>query len=88
MEWHQFAMTLRLPAGREAEWDRLLARTMAPHGIRCSRRSSTLLIFEVEAEMEFLAIERAESWLQEIAQQARPSLTLGTNAQPAHEIDC
>lgn len=38
--------------------------------------------------MEFLAIERAESWLQEIAQQALPSLTLGTNAQPAHEIDC
>jgi len=38
--------------------------------------------------MEFLAIERAESWLQEIAQHARPSFTLGTNAQPGHEIDC
>ena len=80
-------MVLRIPEGRETDWDRLLSRAVSPPHLRCSRRTPTLLIFEVEAEMEFLAIEKAEHWLNYLTAQALPPFTLGTNAQPAHEID-
>lgn len=87
MEWHQFALTLRIPSGREAEWERLLSSTPSPAGIRCTRRSQTVLLISVEAEMEFLAIERADQWLQSVAAKGTPAFRVGTNAQPAHEID-
>lgn len=88
MEWHQFAFVLTVPAGRESEWDSLLDSAVAPEGILCSKQHATLLMLEVEAEMEFLAIERADLWLQALAQQADPPFRVGTNAQPAHHIDC
>ena len=87
MEWHQFAMVLRIPEGREADWSRLLSRAVSPSNLRCTPRTPTLLIFEVEAEMEFLAIEKAEQWLNYLTTQALPPFKLGTNAQPAHEIE-
>ena len=86
MEWHQFALVITIPAGREAEWDALLERTVAPIGMRCEKRHAALLILEVEAEVEFLAIEKADLWLQTVAERAHPPFRVRTNAQPANEV--
>ena len=88
MEWHQFALVLTVPSDRKGEWDSLLDRAVAPNGIRFEKRHATLLILEVQAQMEFMAIERATQWLQTLSEQASPPFHIETNAQPAHEIDC
>ena len=87
MEWHSFALLLTVPQGREAEWERLLRRTPVPSGMRCAFNDCTRLLVTVEAEMEFLAIEQAEQWVQSLAARALPPFSLGTNAQPENEID-
>ncbi len=87
MEWHSFALMVRVPQGRETEWERLLRRSPVPPGIRCTWNDSTRLLLAVEADMEFLAIEKGETWLESIASLASPPFRVGTNAQPAHEID-
>lgn len=88
MEWHQFALVLSFPSEREAEWDALLEAAVVPDGIFCNKQHAALLLLEVEAEMEFLAIDRASQWLQELATKADPPLCIACNAQPAKEIRC
>ena len=87
LEWHSFAMVLSIPHGRESDWESLLRTASPPTGIQCTRRSATLLLFCVEAEMEFLAIEKAETWLHSLAARATPPFPIGLNPQPTHEID-
>lgn len=88
MQWHHFAFVLTIPAGREEEWETLLSAAIPPKSILCSKQHASLLLMEVEAEVEFLAIDLADQWLQTLAQQADPPFRVGTNAQPAHEIHC
>ena len=87
MEWHQFAMVLSIPHGRERDWEWLLHNTPPPVEVIFEQRSPTVLLFTVEAEMEFLAIEKAESWLHSLAARGTPSFQVGTNPQPASSID-
>lgn len=85
-EMHCFAMVLDVkPAERAAEWARRVGGAKAEKGMSVEVRTPTLLMFAVEDQMEYLAIERAMRWLKSLAD-APPSITLVMNAQPDHEV--
>ena len=84
---HEFATVLHVePTDRASEFERRMRMTRPEPGMRVEIRSSNLAMFVVEADIEFLAIERVESWLQGIAKAMTPPIRLNVNPQPSQEI--
>lgn len=84
---HEFATVLHVePESRAPEFERQMRITRPDPGMRVEIRSAHLAMFVVEADMEFLAIERVESWLHGIANTLRPPVRLNVNPQPSQEI--
>ena len=86
MDLFDFAMVLDVqPPQADKQFERAVRMARPLPGMRVTVRSECLLLFTVEAEMEFLAIEKAEQWLQSIAK-ANPPIKVNTNPQPSHEV--
>ena len=84
---HEFAIVLgAAPEARREEWAPWVRAARPEPGMRMTVRTPSLLVFLVEVDAEFLAIGRADAWLQSLAAAARPPFTIRTNTQPAHEV--
>lgn len=84
---HGFAMLVHVePEGQETRWLRILREAKPEMGMEVTVRSAGLLSFCVEEDAEFLAIDRAMRWLQNLGAAADPPITLGLNAQPDNEV--
>lgn len=84
---HTFALCLDVtPPAREAEWGQILRKARPTPGMQVSIRTPTTVLFTIEAEMEFMAIDQAMRWVQSVADAAKPPVGLVMNAQPAHEV--
>ena len=85
--WHEFATVLDIqPAGQAAQFERHLRSARPETGMKVEVRGPGLAFFVVEADMEYLAIERATRWLNGIAEQVQPPIRLNVNPQPSHEV--
>jgi hypothetical protein len=86
-DYHDFAMLVRVePTNRLGEWEQALLSASVPDGMSVAVRKPTLVMFGICADIEFMAIEQAMDWLNGIAGQLDPPVTLRFNAQPSHEV--
>jgi hypothetical protein len=86
-EYHDFAMLIQVtPSERLSEWERLLRKAEPEENMSVDIRKPTLLMFAMKDDFEFIAIDRASAWLERIAAQANPPISLAFNAQPSEEI--
>lgn len=86
-DYHDFALLISVqPENRLEEWGRLLQETVPGNNMSVTIHKPTLVLFAVKAEVEFVAIERAQDWLNGIANQMDPMVTLSFNAQPTDEM--
>lgn len=83
-EFYDFAMVISVSRDCESEWERALRGAKVPAGMTMNVRTPALAIFAVYAEQEFLAIEKAQLFLQAVAKHAGVHCAL--NAQPAGEV--
>ena len=83
-EFYEFAMVISVAAECEGDWDRALRGAKTPAGMQITVRHSALALFTVSAEHEFLAVEKAEHFLESVAKLAGVHCAL--NAQPSHEV--
>lgn len=83
---HGFAMLVSIePEEKQARWQRIVTEATPEPGMEVTVRKATLLSFCVHDEAEFIAIDRAMRWLQNLAD-ANPPITIALNAQPDNEI--
>jgi hypothetical protein len=86
-DYHDFAMVLRIePSNRLSEWEQAILAAEAPEGMSVQVRKPTLVMFGVKADVEFLAIEMAMDWLNNVAACLNPPVTIRCNAQPSEEV--
>jgi hypothetical protein len=86
-DYHDFAMLLRVePANRLSEWEQALLTAAVPEEMSITVRKPTLVMFGVKADIEFMAIDKAMEWLNSVAAEMEPPITLRFNAQPSHEV--
>ena len=71
------------PAAREAEFEKLVRAARAEPGMTVEVCGRSVLRFCVTDDQEFLAIDRAQRWLEGIGKRA--NITVATNAQPSSE---
>ena len=83
-EYFEFAMVISVTPECEADWERALRSAKTPDGMKMTVRNSALALFTVSAEHEFLAVEKAEQFLESVAKLAGVRCAL--NAQPSHEV--
>jgi hypothetical protein len=85
---HPFAMILDVTPAEKADAFAETVRAARPEeGIKVEVRTPSLFMFQVTAEVEFLAIDQAMEWLKGLAAKSEPPVTLNLNAQPAHEVE-
>ena len=85
--YHDFAMLVQVePESRLRDWEMALRAASPEPGMSVTIRKPTLIFFAVAAENEFLAIERAERWLNRLTRCLLPPCSLAFNAQPSEEI--
>jgi len=80
----EFAMVISVAPQSEAAWERALYNARHEPGITMTVRSPSLVFFIVSAEQEYLAIERAEKYLEQIGRAAGVRCVL--NPQPSSEV--
>lgn len=81
---HEFAMVLTVtPLSKEAEFERLVRAARAEPGMSVTVCGKSVIQFCISDAQEFLAIDRAHQWLEEIGKRA--GITVKTNAQPSNE---
>lgn len=85
-EIQEFAMVISLPRERLGEWERILRHAQPPHGIHCQVRGPLLLMIQVEADLQFEAIERAEKWLRYLGHTALPPFEVQCNPQDSSMV--
>ncbi len=71
------------PPSKEAEFERLVRGARAEPGMTATVCGKSVIQFCVTADQEFMAIDRAEQWLDAIAKRA--NITVATNPQPSSE---
>jgi hypothetical protein len=85
--YHDFAMLIQVtPPERMAEWERVLRAAEPEEGMSVNIRKPNLVFFAMRDDFEFIAIDRASAWLERIAAQLHPPVSLAFNAQPSEEI--
>ncbi len=83
-EIFEFAMVISVAPGCSEEWARALRGATAPRGIGMTIRTPSLAFFTVPAAQEFLAVEKAEQFLEAVAKAA--GIRCALNAQPSGEV--
>lgn len=83
-EIFEFAMVISVAPECDNEWARALRSAKTPAGMTMAVRNPALAIFTVSAVQEFLAIDQAMTFLNEVAKSAGVRCAL--NAQPSHEV--
>ena len=79
-----FAMVISVAPECESDWNRALRAAKVAPGMTMFVRSSSLAMFVVKAEQEYLAIEKAQAFLEAVAKHAGVRCAL--NAQPSGEV--
>jgi hypothetical protein len=86
--FHDFAVLISVtPEDRLPEWAAALNAAAPAEGMSVNIYKPTLVLFAVECEVEFLAYDIAFEWLNGIAAQLDPPVTLAFNVQPTEEIE-
>ena len=80
----EFAMVISVARESEAAWERALRSAKPEPGIKMTIRTGSLVLFIISSVQEFLAIEKAEQYLEQIARSAGVRVAL--NPQPSHEV--
>ena len=83
-EYYDFAMVISVASECLSDWERALRSAQTPSGMTMAVRNASLALFTVAAMQEYLAIEKAQQFLESVAKHAGVRCAL--NAQPSGEV--